>query len=65
MCLDLELMPGVLMFEYHPPTPTHTHLSFIFYRLRCEDITLGKYLVWQVLMATGDSALREALAKYF
>lgn len=44
------------MLEYMPP-PTHTHtLSFIFYRFCYEDIPLGKYLVWQVPMATGDSA---------
>lgn len=64
MCLDLRFMPGVLMLEYMPPPHTHT-LSFIFYRFCYEDIPLGKYLVWQVPMATGDSAWRETLGKYF
>ena len=59
ICLDLGFMPGVLMFECLPP-----FLSS-FCRFGYEDILLGKYLVWQVPMATGDSTWREALGKYF
>lgn len=59
ICLDLGFMPAVLMFECLPP-----FLSS-FCRFGYEDIPLGKYLVWQVPMATGDSTWREALGKYF
>lgn len=59
MCLVLEFMPGVLMCEYPPPP-----FSFIFYRFCCQDIALGKYLVWQVPMTTGDSTWREAFGKH-
>lgn len=48
MRLELGFMSGVLSL---PPSPFFHLLKFC-----CEDITLGKYLVWQVPMATGDSA---------